>query len=842
MIKGDLSNDTFSYRDQHRFNDNNFVLVIKDEEYPNTSVISILNYNNGIVLDIDEYEMGEKILATPNTLMDILPLSERFSLHQLLKISNGSIINNNKHREGSSFPQSITFHTNIHELRENEIIEIFEGQVFEEKSLFKISETFLEPLIRDVYLQSNNCFFVFNDNELKGPFKVTKTDTEGNFIVEKSLWKTFGLYEVNDKTFIEFSANNIKRKIIIPSFNTLKLISEIDFINDEELINKFKITLDNNTNDYSPQLIQNLLDLLKKTATSSLLKDDELKSNRIEALIKKSEKKLLQNLNIAKILPEIPEIKKELEVLEQKKLELKNDIEITEEKKNTLSLEIEKIKKDKDVLNDELVNLSKIKEEELKKTKSDLDLIVSELEERKIKLDEEIERERNDKSAVLQELETVIKFHQEKEKSLVDGIKTLQEEFTNEQKSAHDKLKALLTQNQHYNILSGRDFSYSNEKKNEYKIFQIENSGSINKSNKLKKYEEFKKQVINVLEKNNRKFEPHFIDNLLISIHQNTLTLFAGMPGTGKTSLVRILMQILTPKERVREISVSRGWTSQKDLIGFFNPLSKNFSPAPTNIYSLLKQLDWEVKENIHLESPLAYILLDEANLSPMEHYWSTFYNLTDHSAQVNSMPAISMSGDEILEYANNLRFIGTINYDQTTEELSPRVLDRANIIKMNPKTFDVNSLAKQEIENINLSLKDSIEFFDLLDFSEESRSISMDIEFEQKFNEIKKKFEDLKIYISPRVQISIKRYCLVAKNIMYEENKPLDYCIAQRLLPLIRVQGSNAKVKLLELNAILNKNKFDISSKILNEIIEAGAEGEIFEDNYNYFLTLSYV
>lgn len=33
------------------------------------------------------------------------------------------------------------------------------------------------------------------------------------------------------------------------------------------------------------------------------------------------------------------------------------------------------------------------------------------------------------------------------------------------------------------------------------------------------------------------------------------------------------------------------------------------------------------------MDSTLAYIILDEANLSPLEHYWSIFYNLTDNKA-----------------------------------------------------------------------------------------------------------------------------------------------------------------------------------------------------------------
>lgn len=75
----------------------------------------------------------------------------------------------------------------------------------------------------------------------------------------------------------------------------------------------------------------------------------------------------------------------------------------------------------------------------------------------------------------------------------------------------------------------------------------------------------------------------------------------------------------------------------------------------------------------------------------------------------------------------------------------------------------------------------------------------------------------------------------------MHEENKPLDYSIAQRLLPLINCQGANTKQKLKDLLSYLREQNLEISYKILSDIIQVGEEGEIFEDQFNYFLTLSH-
>ena len=66
MEKGNLSNDFFSYKNYHRFTDTNYILVVKDEEFPDKNVISILHKDNQTISDIDEYDMGSRNLSTPS--------------------------------------------------------------------------------------------------------------------------------------------------------------------------------------------------------------------------------------------------------------------------------------------------------------------------------------------------------------------------------------------------------------------------------------------------------------------------------------------------------------------------------------------------------------------------------------------------------------------------------------------------------------------------------------------------------------------------------------------------------------------------------------------------------
>lgn len=277
-------------------------------------------------------------------------------------------------------------------------------------------------------------------------------------------------------------------------------------------------------------------------------------------------------------------------------------------------------------------------------------------------------------------------------------------------------------------------------------------------------------------------YDRNTIINIAICITQGFLTVFSGEPGCGKTSICNyfgqvlglnnIYKKIIEGKEdkdnkedmeffnRYTVVSVERGWTTKRDFIGYYNPLSKAFDKSNRKVYDALYQLDFESKNS---NSKLPYlILLDEANLSPMEYYWSDFITICDkltdqnNDEQAKSKEPVQVNlGDFVFNIPKTLRFVATINNDHTTETLSPRLIDRAWVVTLPSHDENENSDGGTEIPD---------EMINIVSWGSLCAAFAKVDDQPKKIDkQVLDKLREQRIVVSYRVQKAIERYLTVA-------------------------------------------------------------------------------
>ncbi|MDE5834969.1 MAG: hypothetical protein K2H26_05565, partial [Ruminococcus sp.] len=328
-----------------------------------------------------------------------------------------------------------------------------------------------------------------------------------------------------------------------------------------------------------------------------------------------------------------------------------------------------------------------------------------------------------------------------------------------------------------------------------------------------------KKELISYLVhyvKQYRNYSTNDIINMYMCITQGFLTVFSGLPGTGKTSVCNIIGNSLGLTDfgsddinynRFVPVSVEKGWSSKKDLIGYYNPLTKKYDKNNRRLYDSLMILN-EEKNN----SQFPYIvLLDEANLSPMEYYWADFMQIADKADSQEAYVNIGLEND--IYIPDTLRFVATINNDQTTETLSPRLLDRAWIIKL--PDSDIIEEVPRPAEKI--FWKDLTETFN----SVSDKKITCQSLLDQIF----KVFQSFGMTVSPRIQLSMRRYIISAREVMESVNGvspeyiAVDYAVMQRLLPKINGYMKLYKELFEKLIYICNTHHLDMTKNALEEM-----------------------
>lgn len=179
---------------------------------------------------------------------------------------------------------------------------------------------------------------------------------------------------------------------------------------------------------------------------------------------------------------------------------------------------------------------------------------------------------------------------------------------------------------------------------------------------------------------------------------QTPLAVLSGVSGTGKSLLPELYASALGMN--FLSVPVQPRWDSPQDLFGFYNYMEGRYKA--TELARLLWQFDLynnpQAQKRFNSKSlPLSLVLLDEMNLARVEYYFSDLLSKLETrngldvgngqerrkaeielecnaSGSFNTMRRMFISPDTL--------FVGTMNEDESTQTLSDKVIDRANVLR----------------------------------------------------------------------------------------------------------------------------------------------------------------
>lgn len=266
--------------------------------------------------------------------------------------------------------------------------------------------------------------------------------------------------------------------------------------------------------------------------------------------------------------------------------------------------------------------------------------------------------------------------------------------------------------------------------------------------------------------KKNMLFSQAQLRNFLALMRTHDLVVLAGDSGSGKTSLARAVAESIGGRCTV--IPVKPNWTGPEDLLGYYNPIERNYHATPFLLALQAAEREPEVPH---------FICLDEMNLARVEHYFADFLSLLEERDTSPMIPLYTSDEErhvvvenslfltleeearhragmadgatfaDILKnqqantllhqlggfqdaesvllhharlrrsmggllrtpcsirFPSNVRIIGAINIDETTHYLSPKVLDRAHVLRFrNPVLADWEAI-EAEVQHFDEDL-----------------------------------------------------------------------------------------------------------------------------------------
>lgn len=341
--------------------------------------------------------------------------------------------------------------------------------------------------------------------------------------------------------------------------------------------------------------------------------------------------------------------------------------------------------------------------------------------------------------------------------------------------------------------------------------------------------EDFLDHFAGVVEARGYVFPREDLINFHVSMKVGGLTILAGLSGTGKSSLPLLYAEALGAEDSYLHIPVRPDWLDDRDLIGAFNALARRFEPAPCGIVEHLIAAAEDAESD---EGGLYLVCLDEMNLARVEHYFAQFLSVLelpeDRRLLTLFAPGLAAPDDPYIPFrtvklGENIRFLGTVNIDETTHFFSPKVLDRSQVVAFSAPDLSAHRRAlpgpppPRPIPDVSWK-----QFRGWIRDGGEGPAR----DFVLGLNEVLKRS---RLAMGFRQFDRILDYVACARPFLAED-QALDYQVAQIILPRLRPTAPQYRETLQGLRSLLPRDRFPRAAESLARIAEQRAEDDFFQ------------